>query len=97
MRNYSGKLKEYKLSRDTVAKLKIYCVTTRDKKIVHAAVNDAVGMGDGLHWFLFNHVTRTDWPWARLEANGIPCSADTFRIYRHKFYYCLNKRLNGAK
>ena len=76
--------------------LKRYCTRTRDYSMIHAAIDDAIGTGEGLHDYLFRHVTRNDYPWARLEADGIPCNVDTFRIYRHRFYHELNKRINGA-
>lgn len=96
MRGYADKLRKWKLPRETVQALRLYCQTTTETDIIHAAINDALGIGDGLHDYLYKHVTRNDYGWARLESAGMPCSRDTFRICRHRFYYCLYQRLNGA-
>ena len=96
MRDYKKKADQYRLPTEVVHSLKEYCYTVKDKRLIHEAIDAAIGKGDGLHSYLFRHVTRTDWPWPRLEANGVPCTVDVFRLNRHRFYYELNNMLNGA-
>lgn len=51
----------------------------------------------GLNTWMRRHVSTRIWKWKRLEAAGVPCSSDAFRIYRARFFWFLDKIERGEK
>ena len=96
MRDYRKKMAKYRISRERYVQLRNLCMDPQKRELVEAALK---AMGDsGLSKYILLHVTTKQWEWRHLEAAGIPCSADTFRIYRAKFYWFLDSMAgNGAK
>ena len=94
MRDYRKKMQRYKLDKERYDHLRTICRQAESAEIVESAIS-AVGE-PGLSFYLRMHVTK-GWKWRRLAAAGVPCSGDTFRVYRAKFYWYLNALENGAK
>lgn len=95
MRNYSQKMAAYRLPKDRYECLQAYCRTAGweekqlIKEIMYETVSDA--LGDWLLLYVLKGLT-----WTQLEVRGIPCSRDTFRYYRARFFWLLDKQVNGA-
>ncbi len=94
MRDYRKKMQRYKLDKERYDHLRTLCRQAESSEIVESAIS-AVGE-PGLSFYLRMHVTK-GWKWRRLAAAGVPCSGDTFRVYRAKFYWYLDGLENGAK
>lgn len=96
MRNYKQKMDQYRLPKQRIQELREYCLLsgTRERESIETAAVEAAG--DCLSRWLYKHVVSTDYSWARMEADCLPCSRDTFRLYRTRFYYILDQIL-GAK
>lgn len=95
MREYKAKMERYRLPFERYRYLRHYCMTHgRCRTVIKAArsVTDEV-MAE---WIIL-HVTTSDWKWKRLYISGIPCSADTFRIYRARFYHALSDLIGAEK
>lgn len=94
MRDYRKKMRRYRLEEQRYDELRQYCRQGATEEIKSAL--KMTGGGCLAHWIEL-HVCH-GWKWARLEANGIPCAMDTFRLYRAMFYWHLDKvlRENGA-
>ena len=90
MRNYSAKADAYRLPKERTSVLRAFCLSARgdDVELIRDVAWDAVD--DMLAEWIVQAVTSDRWPWARLEANHTPCSQQTFRIYRMKFYFLLD-------
>ena len=97
MRNYSQKAEQYRLPKEQTAALRAFCLSAKgdDLELIRDIAWDAVN--DMLAEWIVQAVTSDRWPWARLEANHIPCSQQTFRIYRMKFYFLLAKYFENEK
>lgn len=95
MRDYKVKMQMYKLSPERYAELREFCLCSDlDERVyIEMALQETVN--DELASWLFKHVISTDWTWARMESEGLPCNRDTFRVYRAKFYYHLDRILTG--
>ena len=96
MRNYKAKMAKYRLPEARYAELREFCLCSdsADRQYITHALELTVN--DDLARWLYLHVVSTDYGWAKLEAEGLPCSRDTFRVYRAKFYWHLDRILNGA-
>ena len=96
MRNYTAKAEQYRLTKERLAVLRSFCLSARgdDVDLIRDVAWDAVD--DMLAEWIVTAVTSDRWPWARLEANHIPCSQQTFRLYRMKFYYLLDQYVDKA-
>ena len=81
----------YRLPRERYAELHGYCMRGVNEEIREALRRTDCG---ALADWIERHVCEKDWRWARMEARGIPCNGDTFRVYRAKFYYMLDKILS---
>ena len=93
MRNYRGKMELYRLDPARKKVLRQWCRQPEHRaqvEVVMAETCDVV-----LGRYILMHVAD-DWKWAKLEANRIPCSVDTFRVYRAKFYFLLDQALSRA-
>ena len=91
VRNYKHRMARYRLSHERYEALRQFCLMRSHRDVVREAMMEACD--DALADWLLLHVTSKAWKWAKLEANGIPCCQDTFRLYRARFYWCLNQRL----
>lgn len=98
MRDYKRKMDRYRLPKAKYTQLRAFCQTEDAEQYILDALQLEFGEApDTLAMWIYRHVTRTDCTWAYMEAHQIPCSRDTFRYYRAKFYYCLDQAIkNGA-
>jgi len=94
LRNYKQKMDKYRLPPGRMNHLLHYCQHAGDgqrktiKKVL-LSVTDPV-IAD----FLFMNICEGK-RWRHLEAYGIPCCSDAFRIYRRKFFYYLDMELKA--
>ena len=93
MRNYTDKAREVRLPKEREKELREWCLRARgdDLELIRDVAFDATQ--DALSEWIVLSVTSVRWPWARLEANHRPCSQQTFRLYKMRFYYLLDKDL----
>lgn len=96
MRNYSAKANLYRLSHERMKELRAFCLSASgdDFELIRDIADDTA-CGAMPRWIVLS-VTTTQWPWSRCEAYGIPCSRQTFRIYRMRFYWLLDRYLKQA-
>jgi len=95
VRNYKGRMGAYRLTGERYHALRSFCRVPANRAEVEAAMAEACA--DALSVWLLRHVTTDAWPWARLEASGVPCGRDTFRLYRARFYWCLGRQLAAGE
>ncbi len=90
MRNYSQKANTFRLPKERQNALRAFCLsaTGDDLELIRDVADETTH--DALAGWIVLAVTSDRWGWARLEANHIPCSQQTFRIYRMKFFYLLD-------
>lgn len=95
LRNYKRKMERYRLNQNRYKELKAYC-----RKGPSPEISQALKMtcDDCLSDWIERHVCMSTWPLKRMRAAGLPCTDDTFRVYRARFYYNLDRVLsrNGA-
>lgn len=99
MRNYKQKMNKYRLPKDRYRELKFFCCSADNEKfeVIDAAIRAVFGtVNDPLAYYIQLDMTE-DYNWAKLEVMQIPCSRDTFRLYRAKVYYMLDKILTGRE
>lgn len=94
MRDYKRKMDAFRLSPERYQKLRRYCLTAggKEREVIDqtaAEVTDSV-MGR----YIAQHVTCAKYSVTAMMADGMPCGADTFRIYRAKFFWALDKRVD---
>lgn len=91
MRDYKRKMDMYRLPKRRYQRLRNYCHRTDDE--AQTIIGQAIGLvtKDALALWLYRHVTERDYSWASMETDGLPCTRDTFRVYRAKFYWELDK------
>lgn len=96
MRDYSKKIARYSLEKRRRLFLSSYCHTTNDGRLrmIADALQDAFGEDTISEWIWESVVSGTKW--SVLEAKGIPCSRDAFRIYKAKFFYVLDKKIGAT-
>ncbi len=96
MRDYKGKMARYKLSKPRYAQLRRFCLRRdiRTRMVVMKAMEKTTD--DVLRTWIFRHVTSESYGLDAMEADGMPCNRDTFRVYRARFYWELDKILKGA-
>lgn len=94
MRNYKQKIARYRLNQERYKELKAYC-----SKGPSPDVKKAISMtcDDCLSGWIERHVCTSKWNLKRMQAAGLPCNADTFRVYRARFYYNLDKVLSDKR
>lgn len=94
MRNYKGKMERYRLPASRYRELKAYCVQHRRSPKITEALRRTTD--DALAAYIRKQVTESC-SLAALEAAGLPCNRDTFRVYRAKFFWTLDMFVpNGA-
>lgn len=93
MRDYKRKMNLYRIPKDRYRELRQYCLCADryDRMIIESAIADVTD--EVLGSFILRHVLSTDCGISSLQADGLPCNADTFRIYRAKFFWLLDQRL----
>ena len=92
-------MNKYRLPKDRYRELKSFCRSADNSKfeIIDAAIKAAFGtVNDPLAYYIELDMTK-DCNWAKLEVMQIPCNRDTFRLYRAKVYYMLDKILTGRE
>lgn len=96
MRDYKSKMERYRLPKQRYKELKEYCLMLSPEHQV--LIEQALQMttNDQLCRWLYKHITQNDYGWAKLEADGLPCGRDTFRVVRARFYWMLDGVLKGA-
>lgn len=96
MRDYKRKMDKYRLPQRRCEELREFCLCAGhdEREIIETAVR--MTADDGLCVWLYKHVVSTDYRWAKMEADGLPCGRDTFRVLRARFYWNLDGLLNGA-
>lgn len=99
MRDYKRKMDQYRLPKDQYRELRAFCKTKGAEPFVLDALRLEFGEAtDTLQMWIFRHVTQEGCTWEYMNSRQIPCSIDTFRFYRAKFYYCLAQvAKNGAR
>ena len=87
----------YRISQQRYKELRDLCLHPGHEELIDEAL-DGID-APGLESWIKKHVTTEKWKWKRLEASGVPCSGDTFRVYRSKFYHYLDSivRKRGEK
>lgn len=96
MRNYKEKMNRYRIPKERYNELRKFCLCSDCGKrsiIETALLNTFSSKEDELSKHLYKHITSARCSWTELEVGGIPCNRDTFRLYRAKFYYELDKIL----
>ena len=93
MRGYKEKIDAVQIPKSRIEELKAFCLDSSrsERDIIEAAACEASDSVMGA--WIVRHVTSTDWPWRSMEAAGVPCGADTFRVYRARFFFLLNRKL----
>ncbi len=93
MRGYREKMAAYRLPVDRRRELRAFCqvADAAGLALIQQAAVDACG--DSLAPWIVRHVTLPQKDWDVLQFEGIPCSVDTFRVYRARFYAILNRLL----
>lgn len=94
MNNYKKRMDKYRLPKERYRELREYCKHGATDEIREALAK--TGGGTLAEW-IERHVCHGGWKWTRMEAHGIPCNADTFRVYRAKFYKNLDDVLKRAE
>ena len=97
MRNYKQKMDLYRLPKDRYKELRQYCLCADrfDRMIIESAIADVTDEVVGQ--YILRHVVSTDCSVTAMIAAGMPCGADTFRVYRAKFFWLLDQRLRYFK
>ncbi|MBQ9387913.1 MAG: hypothetical protein IJU01_04545 [Lachnospiraceae bacterium] len=102
MRNYKAKADKYKLPKVKADFLKAAC-TERDpdgriilETDIKAVLKEMFAEDDVIKNWLFEYVTSKRPSWKQIYLRGVPCGKETFRIYRYRFYWLLDRRLSGA-
>lgn len=88
MRNYSGKMKKYWIPTHRYRNLKELCVNHKEDPRIDAALKKTTD--EVIAEYIRRQVTESC-SMAALEADGMPCNRDTFRVYRAKFFWVLNE------
>ena len=88
MRDYKVKMDRYRLPDVRYRALRAYCKRGATEEIRGALKKTG---GGTLSCWIEKHVCLKGWRWSRLQAAGVPCNEDTFRLYRAKFYWELDK------
>lgn len=91
MNGYKRRMEKYRLPKARYMELREYCRTGSTEEIKKALA--LTKCGALVHWIEKHVCSCGEWKWSRMEADGIPCNDDTFRIYRAKFYWNLDKIL----
>lgn len=96
MRNYKQKMDKYRLPKSRRLICSAFCHTTNAERLQTVAdvLEEEFGEDAIRHWIYYNVVLG--WNWAKLESERVPCSQDVFRIYRARFFFALDRKLNGA-
>lgn len=96
MRNYSKKIAKYSLEKRKRVFLNAYCHTTNEERlrVIADAMQDAFGDDTISRWIWDDVVGGAKW--SLLEARGVPCSRDAFRIYKAKFFCVLDKKIGAT-
>lgn len=92
MRDYKQKMQRYRLEKFRYKELRLFCMYAKreDKQNIIALMRYTVP--DVLGGYILDHLMNGK-SIAKLEVDGMPCSLDTFRVYRAKFLYYLDKEL----
>ena len=92
MRDYKRKMDSYRLDKARYEYLRSYCRKGATCEIKTALKN--TGGGTLTNWIEKN-VCQKGWGWTRMQAAGIPCNSDTFRLYRARFFWELDRLLRN--
>lgn len=96
MRDYKGKMEKYRIPKSRRALLIAYCRTTNEERLQRIQdVLDEEFLDDAITWWLFQSIVNR-WTWEKLELSSVPCGQDTFRLYRARFFWALNRKIFGA-
>lgn len=92
MRNYARKMAAVRLPPERMRELKAYCHAAREddakRSVVDGAMEETL-RGDRLDRWIRESVLR-GLGYDAMQARGIPCSRDTFRLYRARFFKALD-------
>jgi hypothetical protein len=88
-------MSRYRLTESRYKELKAMCLHPTNKELIERALRE-LGC-PGMENWMRRHVCTSEWKWKRLEASGIPCSGDSFRLYRARFFWILNQLETGRK
>ena len=93
MRGYREKMAAYRLPVDRRRELRAFCrvADAEGLAMIRSAAGEACG--DSLAPWIVRHVTVPGKDWDVLQSEGIPCSVDTFRVYRARFLAILHRML----
>lgn len=93
MRGYREKMAAYRLPLDRRRELRAFCQVADAQGLAMIRSAAVEACGDSLAPWIVRHVTLPAKDWDVLQFEGIPCSVDTFRVYRARFYAILNRML----
>lgn len=96
MRNYKRRMEQYRLPKERVDALRRWCrrtsPTAPEIERALSRTTDEVLAG----WIRRN-VTGELFRWRDMELAGLPCSRDTFRVYRACFFWELDRELKTGR
>lgn len=93
MRDYKRKMDAFRLSPERYQKLRRYCLTAgaKEREVIEQTAAEVTD--DVMARYITEHVTSSEYGVTSMLADGMPCGADTFRIYRAKFFWVLDKQV----
>ena len=84
---------KYRLPSGRMTFLKLFCQEAPDNGQHETIMKVLLSVTDSaMADFIYRNVCRRE-RWNILRAHGVPCCADTFRFYRAKFFYYLDREL----
>lgn len=89
MRNYSEKMRRYSVPDERLQVIKAICRNPSKEECWWIAEAISKSCGDGLGEWILKGV-REGYTWKQLQAEHIPCSRATYKVYRQRFYHALN-------
>lgn len=96
MRGYREKMAAYRLPLDRRRELRAFCQVADAQGLAMIRSAAVEACGDNLAPWIVRHVTLPQKDWDALQFEGIPCSVDTFRVYRARFYAILHRMLSES-
>jgi hypothetical protein len=96
MRDYKGKMEKYRIPKSRKTLLMAYCRTTNEERLqrIRDVFDEEFGE-DAIIWWLYQAIVNR-WTWMQLQNKNVPCGEDSFRVYKARFFWALNRKIFGA-
>ena len=97
MRDYKKKMDAVKLPPDRYRELRRFCLAANSEsayQVIKSAAEEVTD--DALAAYIAAHVTSKNHKITDMIGEGMPCNADTFRVYRARFFWRLDRKLRGC-